>query len=263
MLCANIMQWSFTLIQCEEASTFAQRVEKVIEKTEYRRADRWEDKEAIFKLRHQAYSREGYIEQNPEGIFQDAEDDVPNAWLIGLYIDGELAGSVRLHVASRTEHYLPITARFTDAIAPRLQAGNVIVDATRMSSRLEISRAYPCMPYLLMRCAFLAEDHFGADYLTAACRIEYEGAYRRMWGAKRMAGPLPYPPLARPHVVMAHEHKTMGTAVRARYPFLRSTKEERHALFSRSSNVARDLYDELTSGRQPREVMQHEMACVA
>jgi hypothetical protein len=255
--------WSFNVLKCEEVVTFATKIDKLLEKTKYHRIDTLEDKEFIYRLRYEAYAREGHIKHNPEGVFHDAEDEVSNVWLIGLYIEGELAGSVRLHVASRPEHYLPITARFTDAIAPKLQSGEVIVDATRMTSKLEFSRAYPCMPYLLMRCAFLAEDHFEANYLTAACRAEYEGAYRRMWGAKRMAGPLPYPPLARPHVVMAHDHEAMGAAVRARYPFLRSTEEERHTLFSKSSNVARDLYDELTSGRHMREVTQHEMACVA
>jgi len=250
------------VLQTENGVSFVDRVSKVLERTEYRRADTWAEKEPLYRLRYEAYSREGYIEPNERGLFHDDEDEVPNVWVIGLHIDGELAGTVRLHVASRPEHYLPITSRFPDAIEPRLRAGQIIVDATRMSSRFEFSRAYPCMPYLMMRCAFVAEDHFGADYLTAAARAEYEGAYRRMWGAKRMAGPLPYPPLAKPHVVMAHHHAEMGAAVRVRYPFLNSTEAERRSLFARSSNVAHDLYDELTGGRSCGS-MQQEMACVA
>ena len=250
------------MLQTENSVSFVDRVSKVLERTEYRRADTWAEKEPLYRLRYEAYSREGYIEPNERGLFHDDEDEVPNVWVIGLHIDGELAGTVRLHVASRPEHYLPITSRFPDAIEPRLRAGQMIIDSTRLSSRLEYSRAYPCLPYLMMRCAFVAADYFGAEWMIAAMRAEYEGAYRRMWGAKRLAGPVPYPPLNKPHVMLGYDYNSLREASGARYPFLTSTLAEQKALFGRSSSSANDLYDELTGDRS-RAAMQQAMACVA
>jgi hypothetical protein len=213
-------------------------------------------------MRYEAYSREGYIPYNSSGLFTDPDDESPNAWLIAVFIDRALAGSIRLHIASRPEHFMPVTQGFSDIITPRLQRGELIVDASRMTSRIEFTRTYPFMPYLMMRSAFLAEDHFGADYITAACREEYQAAYRRMWGAVNWAPPRPYPPLTRLQALMAFDCKAMRRTTRVRYPFVRSTPEERSALYSRSSNSADDPFEDLTGARR-LAAMQHSITCVA
>ena len=251
------------MLQRENGVSFVERIANLLERTEYRRAETWEEREPLYRLRHEAYAREGYIQSNSRGLFHDEEDEVDNAWLFGVFIDGDLAASLRLHIASKPEEFLPIASRFPEAIEPRLRAGEVVIDTTRLSSRLEYSRAYPCLPYLMMRCTFVAADHFGADWMVAATRAEYEGAYRRMWGAKRVAGPLPYPPLAKPHVMMAYDYAASREEARRRYPFLESTEAERLALFGRSSSGACDLYAALTAARRSRTGMQQEMACVA
>jgi hypothetical protein len=236
----------------------------LLERTEYRRADSREDKEAIFRMRYEAYSREGYIEKNACGLFTDPDDETSNAWLIAIFIEGALASSIRLHVASRPEHFLPVTQGFPDIIVPRLAAGELIIDASRMTSRLEFARAYPFLPYIAIRSAFVAEEHFGADYVTAACRPEYQAAYRRMGDAVNWAPPRPYPPLTRLQALMAYECKRMGARMRQRYPFLHSTPQEQRALFGRSSNAAGDPYAELTAGRVAAErARQQSTTCAA
>jgi hypothetical protein len=230
------------------------RIAKLLERVEYRRADSREDKEAIFRMRYEAYTREGYIEPNPSGLFTDPDDDCPNAWLIGIYISGALASSIRLHIASRPEHFLPVTKGFPDIMVPRLEAGELIIDASRMTSRIEFTRSYPFLPYITMRSAFLAEDHFSADFITAAIRPEYQAAYRRMYGAVNWSAPRPYPPLTRLQALMAYDCKQMRRVTRARYPFEQSTPEERRALYARSSNAAHDPYAELMAGRLARRL---------
>jgi hypothetical protein len=235
------------------AGAFAARVAGLLERVEFRRADTAEDKEAIFRMRYEAYSRGGFIEPDLSGLFTDAGDEAPNVWLIAVFIDGALASSIRLHVGSRQEHWLPVTESFSDLIKPRLQGGTVIVDATRQASRVEFTRAYPFLPYITMRCGFLAEDHFGADFITATCRAEYQPAFRRMYGAINWSPPRPYPPLLREHALMAYDCKAKWTATRERYPFVISTPEERQVMFGRSSTVARDLHAELTAGQRERK----------
>ena len=73
----------------------------LLERVNYRRADTAGEREAIFRLRYEAYLREGAIPPSTSGRFCDALDDATNAWIFGLYIEGELASSIRLHVAHR------------------------------------------------------------------------------------------------------------------------------------------------------------------
>ena len=240
------------VIEHEETSAFAARIGNLLERIEYRRADSREDKEAIFRLRYESYAREGYIEPNSAGIFTDPDDEVPNAWLIAIFIEKALAASIRLHVASRPEHFLPVTAGFPDIVTPRLEAGDLIVDASRMCSRVEFARVYPFLPYVAIRSAFIAVDHFEADYITAACRPEYQGAYRRMGNAVTWAAPRPYPPLTKLQALMAYDCRRQRDTLRRRYPFAQSTPDVQQALFGASSNGIADAYAELTAGRQAR-----------
>jgi hypothetical protein len=242
----------FPVLEQQEASAFATRVAKLLERVEYRRADSAQDKEAIFRMRYEAYLREGFIEPNTTGLFTDADDERPNTWLIAVYIDGALASSIRLHVASRPDQFLPVTVGFPEHLLPHLEAGDVIIDASRQTSRLEFTRAYPFMPLVTMRCGFLGMQYFDADILTGTCRSEYQPAFRRMFGSATWSTPRAYPPLTRMHVLMAYDCKTQWADTRKRYPFLTSTPQERRELFGRSSNVAQDLHDELTVGRRQR-----------
>jgi hypothetical protein len=240
------------VLQDKETSAFASRIAKFLERVEYRRADTREEKEAIFRMRYEAYAREGYIEPNPTGMFNDPEDEKPNAWLIAVYIEGVLASSLRLHIASRPEHYLPATVAFPDIITPKLEAGALIIDASRQTSRLEYTRAHPFLPYVTIRAAFVADDHFGADYITAACRAEYQAAFRRMYGSLPWAAPRAYPRLTRLQALTGYDCNGNWESTRERYPFLRSTPQEQQALFGRSSTAETDPYDDLTAGRRGR-----------
>lgn len=256
---------AFNMLQTVEQSSFARRIEKLMDRVEFRRADTREDKEAIFRMRYEAYAREGYIEPNPSGLFTDPDDDRPNAWLIAVFIDGALASSIRLHIASRPEHFTPVANGFPDVLMPRLEAGDLFIDASRQTSRLEFTRAYPFLPYITIRSAFIAEDHFGGDFITAACRREYQAAFRRMYGMVNWSEPRPYPPLTRLQALMAYDCKAKWSATRTRYPFIRSTLSEQRALFGRSSNVAHDPYSELTAGHRARrsDIIQNSATCAA
>lgn len=236
-----------------------------MERVHYKRADSREDKEAIFRMRYEAYLREGYIEPNEDGLFTDPDDDKPNAWLIGCYIDGELALSIRLHIASRPDQFLPVMRAFSDIVGPHLESGALIVDASRMTTRLELARAYPFLPYLGIRASYMADDFFGADFITAACREEIAGAYRRMCGAIAWAPPRPYPPLTRHNMLMAMDCRQVRRVIDKRFPFSRSTFEEQASLFDRSSNSSEDFYTLFNTDRRvrARETRQQPTTCVA
>jgi hypothetical protein len=221
-----------------EKSSFRDRVSKLLERVEYRRADSIADKTAIYRLRHEAYTRDGGAQIRPSGIFDDHYDQDPNAWIMGVYIDGELAGSLRLHVAANIDASLPAKTAFPEVIEPYLRAGACIIDGTRFVSTLAHARRFPELPYIILRLSFVAERFFGADYMTAGCRDEHQAFYKRMFGCKPWAAARPYPYLTRLIALVAFDCKA-DTDIYSRYPFLCSEPTEQRALFSISSNGAR------------------------
>ena len=219
----------------QQVSRFADRVTRLLERVEYRRANSPADRSAIYRLRHEAYVRAGTIEPRPSGMFYDAMDETDNAWLIGVFIDGALASALRLHISASLSAPLPTLAPFSDILEPLLRANNLIIDVTRFVAKLEFSQIYSEIPYLTLRPAFIAEDFLRADFIIAACRAEHQAFYQRMFGGVPWSTPRPYPHLKWPMALVGHPCDTLRETVYGRYPFYRSTACEQQ-LFSRSSN---------------------------
>ena len=122
----------------------ADRVMGLLERVDYRRAETAEEREAIFRLRYQAYLREGAIPPNAERALRRSRwTSTDNAWIFGVYVDGELASSIRLHVASRQSPDLPALNVFSDLLSPEIAAGKTIIDPTRFVADRAASRRYP------------------------------------------------------------------------------------------------------------------------
>ncbi len=81
-------------------ASFNQRFAEFLRRVEIRRAHTAPERQAIFRLRYRGYLREGGIVPNPTGAFSDPWDDADNCLLFGLYVDGVLASSVRMHLST-------------------------------------------------------------------------------------------------------------------------------------------------------------------
>jgi hypothetical protein len=217
-------------------SKFSERVQRLLERVEYRTARSREDKAEIYRLRYDAYMREGAIEPNPSRMFHDVFDEAANVWIIGMYVDGELASSIRLHIASAPDDPLPATTVFPDFMLPLLRKGLVVVDPTRFVTSLDFSRQYPEMPYLTVRPGWMAGDYFHADYILATIRSEHQAYYRRVFGHVSWCPARDYPTLRKPIACMGLDFFAERERVHGRYPFYVSSAEERNALFDLSSN---------------------------
>jgi len=223
-----------------ERVSFVDRVIRILERVEYRRAETDEDKAAIFRMRHDAYTRNGTIEARPSGMFQDSFDETPNAWLIAVFIDGELASSIRLHISASIDLPLPATVVYSDVVTPHLRSGHCLIDASKHVNRLRFTREFPEMPYITMRPGLLAEQYFDADYITGACRAENQGAFRRMLNVVNWAPPRNYPQLGGLWALMAYDCPALRAKTHHRYPFYVSSSAERRSLFWKSSNSFED-----------------------
>jgi hypothetical protein len=221
----------------ESQLSFSDRVAQLLDRIDCRPADSAEEREAIFRLRYQAYLREGAIAPNFSGTFCDAYDDSENAWLFGLYLEGELASSIRLHVAAGGHRDFPSRKVFADLLEPELEAGRVIVDPTRFITDRRHSRLNPGLPHVTLRLGWLAAEYFSADHFLVAVRAEHQAFYRRTFSHRLICDARPYPLLAKPISLMTVHYPSVADQIHQRYPFFRSTFFERRMLFERYPSV--------------------------
>ena len=218
--------------------TLSDRVMSLLERVDFRRADTAEDRDDIYRLRYAAYLREGAIPPNSSERFTDPLDESINAWIFGVYIDGELASSIRLHIASRQHPGLPALNVFSDILLPDIEHGKIVIDPTRFVADRAASRRFPELCYVTTRLAWLACEFFHADLLLATVRAEHQAFYRRVFGHRLICEPRHYPSLTKPISLMALDFGMARERVLQRHPFFRSTYFERRMLFARAGHQA-------------------------
>jgi hypothetical protein len=211
---------------------FSERLLRFLERVEHRVARSADQRETVFRLRYQAYLRNGLMTERPDGQLYDPKyDDGPNAWVTMTLIDGELAGTTRINVAHGDYSGLPAVHAYPEVMAARLVDRPMVVEFTRLAARLELSSVYPELAYMIMRPAFLAAEHFNADLAVASPRAEHLAFYRRVFDGVAWCEPRIYPGLTAKFACMGANFRANRERVVARYPFYRSTSVERQALF--------------------------------
>ena len=220
---------------------FSDRVLRFMERVEHRIARTDCDREAVFRLRYDAYVRNGLLEPRPDRrLFDGHYDNAANAWVMLTFVDGELAATTRLNLGIGEDSLLPSMAVYPDVIAPRLQAGLVILETTRFAANIEFSRSNPELAYVALRPSYMAAERFDIDLAVASPRLEHMAFYRRVLQFVLWCDPRPYPGLTAKFGCMGMDFQEVRARVEARYPFYRSTRSEREALFG-SCETAIDL----------------------
>jgi hypothetical protein len=216
----------------ETASRFSERILRLLERVEHRSARTPSEKEAVYRLRYEAYIRNGLIDAREDGLLRDENyDDAPNTWITMTFIDGQLAATTRVSLGVDENATLPSLGVFSDVILPHLRAGRVIVDFTRAAARLEASKQYPELPYIALRAGYMAAEHFNADFAVATARAEHLAFYRRVFHFVPWCEPRSYPNVTAKIACMGADFHAVRSQIEARHPFFRSTAAERGALF--------------------------------
>jgi hypothetical protein len=238
------------------ANSFSDSVSRLLDRIDCRRADTDQEREAIARLRYQAYLREGAISPNSSHRFADPYDDSENAYLFGLYIDGELASSIRMHVASPEHPDFPSLHAFADVLQPYLDAGKTIIDTTRFVADETLSRRYRGLAYATLRVSWLTGRYFNTDYSLAAVRAEHQAFYQRTFRHQLICEPRAYPRLDKPICLMTIHYRSVADDVQRRYPFFRSTFFERRMLFERPARPTAQQSHEAASPQRPSELLR-------
>ena len=171
-------------------------------------------------------------------LHDERYDDAPDAWITTTFIDGELAGTTRVNLAADEDAILPSFTVYPDVIGPYLRAGRVIVELTRTAARLELSGRFPELPYITLRPAYLAAEHFDVNFVVATARADHMAFFRRVFCLVPWCEPRDYPDFTAKVACMGADARAVQERIETRYPFLRSTAAEREALFGSRRGAA-------------------------
>jgi hypothetical protein len=217
-----------------EVLSFADQAFRLLERVEHRVATSSSDREAAYRLRCEAYRTIGFLRSVAvDRLYDPVFDNDSNGWTTLTFVDGDLAGTVRVNVGFDERAVLPGLQAFADTLLPRLREQLVIVEFTRLAARLSLARIHPQLAYLIMRPAFMAAAHFDADFAVASPRAEHIPFYRRTFGAQMWCPPRDYPGLTARLACMAADYRAERSRIEQRFPFYKSTAVEREALFGR------------------------------
>ncbi|HVV41868.1 MAG TPA: hypothetical protein VHC94_12460 [Nitrobacter sp.] len=206
----------------------------LFERTDYRLIETPEEKDRLYLMRYRAYRHGGLIPPSESGRYSDRFDDAPDAMTFGIYVDGDLCSSIRLHVLTSERRDSYTTELFGDVLHPRLDKGEVFIDPARFVADPEKAQRFPELPYLTVRLVFLACEYFNADTGLALVRAAHQGFYRRVFLNETIAEPRPFPNALAKVALMASDFRAVRERVLARFPIMRSSAFERRMLFQRS-----------------------------
>ncbi|MEX0956606.1 MAG: hypothetical protein WDZ83_15525 [Rhizobiaceae bacterium] len=216
-----------------EMSAFARHVSELLEHVEYRRCESGEDLEDIYRLRYDAYLAVGMIRPNASHKIIDEFDESPSAYRFGVYYDGHLVSTLRLHHVTAEFPDSPSVKVFKDVLMPRLQAGETFVDPSRFAANAEWAASLRVLPYITLRLAQVACRYFKPTACLTAIKEEHSAFYTRTLYAEPITEARTYPGLTTPVLLYQSPYPDAPDKVAARFPFFESTPMEQRMLFER------------------------------
>ncbi|MDW9478650.1 hypothetical protein GOB57_08025 [Sinorhizobium meliloti] len=199
---------------------------------EFRRIKSAEDFADIFRLRYRAYVANELIEPNEKGMSIDNYDLLENCQIFGLYLDGKLSSSLRIHHVNSDTPWCPAVKSFGEYLLPELKKGNSFVDGSRFCVEPTRAPELSALPFLTVRFAYMASVHFSSTYNISVVRSEHAAFYRRYYGFERWAGGVNLDWYKLPVDLYVGDMRVNRSRIDERLPFMQSNFEERLMLFS-------------------------------
>jgi hypothetical protein len=216
-----------------ETSSLASKVFALLEKVEYRRCDKGEDLEDIYRLRYKAYRSNDMVPDDERHSISDELDETQNVYRFGIYVEQRLVSTMRIHHVTRDQPASPSTKAFGDVVQPMLDAGQTFVCMSRFASDPEWTRVYPQLAYVTLRLAGMACFFFEASYGLSTVREDHAGFYRRTYYSEQISEARSYPGVFNKVILFRTNPYANKERYYARFPFFRSTPMERRMLFQR------------------------------
>jgi hypothetical protein len=242
--------------QVKPASTFANHIDRLLERVEYRRMETEAELDTVLRLRYDAYLKEGAIPVSESRRLEDDFDAVDNVYNLGIFIDGELASALRLHRIYHVRQKSPALETFGDILVPELHKCKLILDPNRFVANYRLARHFPELPYVTLKPAYLACVHFGIDLVTMTVRAEHQAFYKRGLFAYPVCPPRPYPLLSKPISLLLIDFVKDADRILWRHPYWAASEAERQALFGKGPTSMRSRQgSETTPSTEPLRVV--------
>ncbi len=213
-------------------SNFARQLLQFLDRVEYRRIVHGEDLEEIGRLCYRSYRTRNVMHAAAVPSIVDDIDRDSHAFVYGVYVDGQLVSTLRIHHITPDHRRGTSYALFPDILEPLLNAGMHFVDPTRFAADPDLLSEYPAIPYITLRIAAMASVFFEADQCLAAVKPEHMAFYKRIFGTSVLAE-------AREHTgygikvgLGAAPVRKIRDAVLTRFPFFKAQPHEMRAMFA-------------------------------
>jgi Autoinducer synthetase. len=215
-------------------SAFLNKAELTLKMIDYRKITTSKEIEDVQRLRFEAYSRENNVFSDKKFFRSDKFDNERNAEVFGLYIENRIAASLRIHRVTAETPQTPSAIYFPEFFASRLARGDSFLEPTRFVISDEFARRFPLLHFMTMRVCFMATVHYGMPFILCSVRGEHGSYYKRFFGMEAEVVGKMVPTIAIPADLYVGSVAEKLPLVEQRLPFMRSTEEERAALFEES-----------------------------
>jgi hypothetical protein len=166
-------------------------------------------------------------------MVHDEFDDLPNSYRYGVFFEGQLVSTIRLHYVSSRYPVSPSVRVYNDVLAPRLAAGETFIDPSRFAADSEWSATLRVLPYVTLRLAVVACAYFKPTYCLTAVKEEHSAFYNRIFLSEEAAPLRHYPGLTVPVSLFQSECAVNQSKTEERFPFFKSSSLEQRMLFQR------------------------------
>lgn len=216
-------------------SALSRSVYSLLARTEYRRCVSENEFEAIGRLRYKSYTATGLAAPTGSGSILDGLDRSPNCFAFGVFVDGDLAATVRVHHVTAECPLSLAMSTFPDVLEPRLALGETFIDPTRFAVDLDLASRYRGLPYVALRVPTLASQHFDATACLSVIVGHHTGFYSRIFGSAEIGSARSCPGIESQVKLLAAACADSADVYR-RYPFFKSSESERQAMFENQAS---------------------------
>ena len=184
----------------------------------------------IFALRYRAYRALGYVEENTDATFTDANDALNSTFVFGAYVDNVCIGTLRVSFsqAHQDQSSLPCAPYYPEVADLKCAALGPLVEM----SRLAVDPAFTSTSFrttlfaALVRAGFLAAQAADVSTILIATKPEFSRFYQYMLGFKVIGQPAAYPPGDHRIVLLAGSFSQAELRQSAQNAFFKITEEE-------------------------------------
>lgn len=156
----------------------------------------------VYKMRHDSYVAQGFLDPQASGLFTDRFDQSANSHSVLILRDGEPVASVRASILDLSGKIpdateLPATSSYGEEILKLVSgyhgqgiAGRAI-EMTRLVTRHDLSLDFDLV-FSLFRMTFYIVNHYDAEMILSGVRLHHTPFYRRL-GFDKITEPRHYP----------------------------------------------------------------------